>query len=308
MTKPKPQGYQKINYNNAFLRTFCSSNLIVIQNKLEEKINRDTKIEGKCENIPCINKFYKTLRTLLDKNGYCKLCIQEKINIERSKNLHIINKKQKETCIKKYGVNSFFETDIFKNKAKDTWTIKYGCDNPIKSTLIKETRKEQFKKKYGVENPSQLKSIIELKKQTCIGKYGVEYPMQNQEIMEKSSKNSYRRKTYTFPSGNQITCQGYEPFALDKLIKEENIDENDVVTGCKNVPTIWYNDDNCKKHRHYVDIFIPSQNRCIEVKSTWTAKKNEDKIYLKQIAAKKLGYEDELWIYNAKKELVECHK
>ena len=27
------------------------------------------------------------------------------------------------------------------------------------------------------------------------------------------------------------------------------------------------------KHRHFVDIFIPSQNKCIEVKSTWTAEK-----------------------------------
>ena len=26
MTKPKPQGYQKINYNNTLLGTFCSSN------------------------------------------------------------------------------------------------------------------------------------------------------------------------------------------------------------------------------------------------------------------------------------------
>jgi len=102
-----------------------------------------------------------------------------------------------------------------------------------------------------------------------------------------------------------IICQGYEPFALDKLIKEENISEEDIITGCKNVPQIWYNDENGKKHRHYVDIYISSQNRCIEVKSTWTAKIHKSNIYLKQEAAKQLGYQYEIWIFNAKKELVE---
>ncbi len=51
-----------------------------------------------------------------------------------------------------------------------------------------------------------------------------------------------------------------------------------------------YIGNNGKNHRHYVDIFIPTQNRCIEVKSTWTAKLNEHNIYLKQNAAKELGY------------------
>jgi hypothetical protein len=62
---------------------------------------------------------------------------------------------------------------------------------------------------------------------------------------------------------------------LQELI-ENNINEIDIITGAKNVPTIWYDDSDGKKHRHYVDIFIPSQNKCIEVKSTWTAEKKKD--------------------------------
>ena len=137
---------------------------------------------------------------------------------------------------------------------------------------------------------------------------GYENPQQNSEIAEKTAKNSYRRKTYLLPSGKELICQGYEPFALDKLINEENIDENDIVTGCKNVPTIWYNDDSGKKHRHYVDIFIKSQNRCIEVKSTWTAEMKKSNIFLKQNSGKQLGYSYEIWIFNKKKEIVELHK
>ncbi len=70
---------------------------------------------------------------------------------------------------------------------------------------------------------------------------------------------------------------------------------------------IWYNDVNGKKHKHYVDIFIPSQNRCIEVKSTWTIQKMKDNIFLKQQAAKELGYNYEIWIYNSKGEKTNCY-
>lgn len=57
-----------------------------------------------------------------------------------------------------------------------------------------------------------------------------------------------------------------------------------------------------------VDIFIPMQNRCIEVKSTWTAEKGKDCIFLKQEAAKKLGYTYEIWVYDQKGNKIELHK
>ena len=118
------------------------------------------------------------------------------------------------------------------------------------------------------------------------------------EREKKTSKASYSRKDYTFPSGKIIKVQGYEPHALDELVK--TINEDEIKTGSINVPEIWYNDEKCKEHRYYVDIFIPSQNKCIEVKSTWTAKKKKDNIFLKQNAAKKLGYNYEIWVYDSK--------
>ena len=54
-----------------------------------------------------------------------------------------------------------------------------------------------------------------------LNKYGFENPQQVPEISDKNSKKSYRRKIYIMPSGNQIICQGYEPFALNKLINED---------------------------------------------------------------------------------------
>jgi hypothetical protein len=120
------------------------------------------------------------------------------------------------------------------------------------------------------------------------------------EISEKCSHNSYLSKEYKFPSGKTIKIQGYEKYALDELINIHKIHENDIINERKLVPVIWYSDENGKKHRHYVDFYIPSKNLCIEVKSAWTLKKKQDSVYLKQETAKNLGYSYEIWVYDNK--------
>lgn len=126
--------------------------------------------------------------------------------------------------------------------------------------------------------------------------------MQNYEIADKSSKASYTKKDYILPSGKIIQVQGYEPYAIKELL--EIFNEEDIITGTSNVPEIWYDDNEGIKHRHFVDIFIPSENKCIEVKSIWTAEKKKDIMLKKQKVARELGYNYEIWIYNSKKEKV----
>ena len=102
--------------------------------------------------------------------------------------------------------------------------------------------------------------------------------------------------------------QGYEHYALDELIINEKMNESDIITGCKNVPTIWYTDVTEKRRRHFVDIFIPGKNKCIEVKSTWTFTTQKETIFLKQQAAKELGYLYEIWVYDGKGVKLEIYK
>jgi hypothetical protein len=59
-------------------------------------------------------------------------------------------------------------------------------------------------------------------------------------------------------------------------------------------------------HRHFVDIFIPSKNLCIEVKSSWTMQKPN--VFFKQTSGKLLGYAYEIWVYDCKGTKIECHK
>jgi len=183
---------------------------------------------------------------------------------------------------------------------------KYGSSCCLQNKEIKEKIIKTNLEKYGVENVGQNYNIQEKIKNTMLKKYGVHYPLQNSKIAEKSSINSYKSKTFIFPSGREIICQGYEPFALEDLLKN-SIEENDIITGSKNVPTIWYNDESGKKHRHYVDIFIPSQNKCIEVKSLWTLKYKKSNIFEKQNTAKEMGYLYEIWVYNSKGYRVETY-
>ena len=232
----------------------------------------------------------------------------ERYGVDNPNKNNEIRDKGKNTCLKRYGAEHILQTEQYKEKYKTTIIQKYGVEHISQNQEIKDKKIETCLKNYGVKQPSQSEKIKQKKIETSLINYGVEYPIQDPNILDKNIKSCYRTKQYKLPSGNIIITQGYEEFALDEIINKEEICESDIIMGAKNVPTIWYIGNDGKKHRHFVDIFIPTQNRCIEVKSIWTAKKGEHNIYLKQNAAKLLGYNYEIWIYNEKKQIVNLIK
>jgi hypothetical protein len=234
-----------------------------------------------------------------------KTCL-EKYGFENPNQSKEVMEKRKKTNLEKYGVEHVLELKEVINKRKKTMLDKYGVEHALQNLEVIQNRKETCLKKYGVENCFQSKEVMEKRKKTNIKKYGVEHPLQNKYIANKAFNNSYVSKPYILPSGKQIKYQGYESFALNEIIN--NIDENDIITGCKNVPKIRYNDENGKLHYHFVDIFIKSQNKCIEVKSTWTLNNKKSNVFLKQKYAKESGYDYEIWVYNARGEKVDCFK
>ena len=74
-----------------------------------------------------------------------------------------------------------------------------------------------------------------------------------------------------------------------------------IITSKGEVPEIWYHDLDGKKHRYYCDIYIPSENIIIEVKSKWTYKNNLHLNTLKSETCKAEGYKFEFWIINEDK-------
>ncbi len=243
--------------------------------------------------------------------------------VERPSQCKEVQNKTKETCLRRYGVEHYFQSDDKKVKSINTCLERYGCENPSQDENIKNKKEETCMTNHGVKNPFQMEEtkeknrvvmrenhdeILNKSKQTCLNRYGVEHPAQNTDIMEKCSKNAYKRKEYEFPSGKIVIIQGAEHYALDEILQTTELDESNIIIGSSNVPVIWYEGIDGKQHKHYVDIFIPSQNKMIEVKSTWTAEKNKDIIFLKQHRAKVLGYEYEIWVYDKKGIKVEIFK
>ena len=158
---------------------------------------------------------------------------------------------------------------------------KFGVDNPSKSDDVKSKMKNTCNEKYGVDFSWQASVTKDAAKTTNIAKFGVEYPMQNPEIFEKMQAAGRTIRIYTFKSGKQVKVRGFEPIALDILVK--NYAEDDIITSSKCMPEIWYI-YNGKNKRYYPDIFIKSENRFIEVKSEYTYRADLSKNLAKQQA------------------------
>jgi len=301
----------RLKYDYNMLKSICDDGDVTLLVDYKDKyITRDTRIIGKC--ILCENSFNKSLNKLHKQRNFgCLECAKimkfdkikdtmlEKYGVKYAAQSKDFLDKMKETMMQKYGVENANQNQEIKDKIKATNNEKYGYDYGLQSEIVKGKKRLTYLEKYGVDNPLKSKVIMDKLKKTNLEKYGVEYVSQCPEIMERNVKMSYYLKEYTMPSGNTIKIQGYEHFALDELL-QNNILENDIITGCKNVPEIWYNDNNGKNRRHFVDIFISSQNKCIEIKSTWTLKRQKNVVFLKQNAAKELGYLYEIWVYDNK--------
>jgi hypothetical protein len=196
-------------------------------------------------------------------------------------------------CNKKRWIQARQETNI------ERYGKKGGINITEEST---QRRIETCMKKYNVPSPNQAESVKQKKIDTSLKNWGTENPAQNQEVMERTQKNAKRFKEFVMPSGDIRKVQGYEPFALKKLL--EVYTEDQLKTSTKNVPRIQY-EVNGKKRYHFPDIFIPHENKLVEVKSTWTFKNKADNVLLKKKFAEEQGFLYEIWCFDGKGKRVE---
>jgi hypothetical protein len=208
-----------------------------------------------------------------------------------------------ETNLEKRGVKYSLQSEEVKKKGKETNVKNLGVQYGSQSKIIQDKIKNTNLLNYGKEYPNQSIKVQEKTINTNLKKYGVKYVSQVAEISKKAADNNYKnRKEYILPSGKQILIQGYEPFGIDIILK--TINEDDIIYSRDKVPELWWYDKDNQKHRHYVDFFIKTENKCIEIKSERTFEINEEKVYLKQKYAKISGYLYEIWIFNKKGQLV----
>lgn len=238
-----------------------------------------------------------------------------------------VKAKARTTCMERYGCAYPSQVEEFKQKAIETnmqrRDVAYapqsqdvkdkivesnrkttGCPYPLQSEECRKKFQETCMATYGHPHPTKSDEVKEKTKATIRETYGQEHFLHDPVVAERHAKSMFCSKEYIFPSGRTISVQGYEPLALDILLRGGTCEDN-IKTGALSVPTVYYMDTSGNQHRYYTDIFIPTENLCIEVKSEYTFSLNRDVTFRKQQATKEQGYRCEVWIFNNKKELID---
>lgn len=208
--------------------------------------------------------------------------------------------KAKQTYFKKFGVEWSTATTQ-KTKSQTTKLEKYGDSSFNNSSASAEKNRN----KTIVEQ----NEINQKRRTTNLAVHGVENTFLKPTNSAKVNKGNASIKNYVFPSGKEIGVRGYEPAALDILIKTHRYTEsaiivhNDYTTFAIEVFTYTNNNNHISKY--YPDIFIPAENKIIEVKSQWWWDGNGDEKYASRLsnnlkkrqAVLAKGYVYELWLF-----------
>ena len=185
----------------------------------------------------------------------------------------------KQRCIdsnlKNYGVKYMWErNDIVKKIRKNNLINHGGIFSSASKECIDKSKKTR-KEKYGDENYTNQEKF----EQTCLENYGVKRPLQNQDIFQKQQRTAYYSKKFR---NTNINYRGsYELDFLEKYY--------DKYTDIINAPSIEYIIEN-KEHIYFPDFYIPSLNLIVECKNSYLAKKDKDKIKIKENATISNGH------------------
>lgn len=238
------------------------------------------------------NYYYKFIQTEDKKKSKAEKNSKSYWNLDHQRREDIKAVREK-TLLEKYGVNHNFLIPGARDKIAEKNIQNWGFPNPTQNDLIKEKIKNTNQKKYGHNSPSANTGVRFKINSTLLEKFGSLAPP------------FLTYKSYEFPSGKKVKYLGWENKAFDYLL--QSFTENDFVCDqimlSKVLPEISYIDRERKERRYFPDIFIPSLNKIIEVKSEWTHKTNLEINNLKKDACQNLGFLFEFWIFQKNKKV-----
>ena len=210
-------------------------------------------------------------------NMFCTLSCRTTFNNNRRTDAQLeeIREKISRTSIEKYGTKHFFQSQAIREKITHT-----------------------FQDRYGVVNPSQIDNVKKKKEATFMSKFGVVNPSQSPEVQAKKTSSS-KKKIFISPGGKRYDLDGYEPYAIDLLIKS-GLNDEDILTG-KQITSLLGNicfRKGEKKSYYHPDIFIASQQKIIEVKSEYWYNRQIDLNQLKRDAILSMNLLFEFWVFD----------
>lgn len=268
--------------------------------------------------------FYQKSETYANSCGQAK-CVGDSVRITKSKwstEQKISDSANKKTAA---ALKTIEQKQVAVEKAKQTFLEKYGVEWGSKSEQQREKSKQTKLEKYGDSaynnsQASQLKNknktveeknlINDARRNTNLELYGVEHCFLRLDARIKSAKSNSAGKEFVLPSRRVIHIRGYEDVAIMKLLHTYTEDELivDDMLHKYTLPVFEYVSVNQHTAKYYPDIYIPSENKIIEVKSQWWWNGNGAEKYrsrltnnLKKrqsVVAK--GYIYELWLFENK--------
>lgn len=219
-------------------------------------------------------------------------------NVTHTQQLQEVKQKQKDTIMRVHGVKHASLLPSVQEKSRKTFFSHYGTYKHSEVKTLMEKTRQTHLKRYGRHSAGTALSQARSQK-TCMARYGVTHACKNPAIYKKMQQGSYKKHDYIFPSGKTARVQGYEPYALDLILKY--IDENEIaVDDTSLVPTIDYK-LNGKEHKYYPDIYVKKHNLIIEVKSQYTYDKEYERNMAKKEYTIEKGYNFRFLIMNKDK-------
>ena len=156
--------------------------------------------------------------------GYSGYCCSAHASLDDK-----VKEKVADTCMRRFGARSTFQSEEIKEKIKKTNIERYGSENPFGSKKIREKIKKTNIDHLGVENPFQSEEIKERIKKTNIERYGG-FALQSPILKEKVKKTNLERYGVETPLKSKdieekIKKTNVEKYGTENPFQSEEIKE-----------------------------------------------------------------------------------
>lgn len=175
----------------------------------------------------------------------------------------LIKQLKAETTFNHYGEGHSSRVDSIRRKTINTLLTRTGFVNPSQSPEAKRKTVQANLTKYGLAHPSMDPAVKAKTRATNIARRGVPYPLQDLEVLQKVFKSQHRIKDMVY-AGKRFRFQGWEDAVIRKLV--DRYGKPDVITQFDGkYPSGVFKDSGT-----FPDLWIPSKEMFVEVKSRWT--------------------------------------
>jgi len=241
----------------------------------------------------CCTKAFKEI--MLEKYGsehyvtsdHCKKQMMDRFGSEH----YVTSDHCKKQMMDRFGSEHYVTSDHCKKQMMD----RFGSEHYVTSDHCKKQMMDRFGSEYFITSQKYRDYMLKT--------YGAESAMQCPELFRKAQASSFCRKPYVSPDGKTFMVLGYEGVAIDDILKQEGVKTfyagEDV-----EIPVFQYTGDDDKTHFYYPDVYLPDENRVIEIKSVYVYNRDPEKTLCKALKVSETHL-FELRLYNHKKEVVE---